>query len=243
MSTTLSSLMILGNLKVGGNIFCDGSMVYSSKNLGPATTTTQGLMSIVDKQKLDGISLGADKNRAISDSIASTSSTTDASSLAVKTAYDRAVTAETAAKAYADTQINNLVNGAAASLNTLQELATALNNDANFATTVTNSIATKVSKAGDTMTGNLSVSKTDPMMNLVDGTLQIRMHIVDAPTLDVIDTSITRNIMKWNLTDKIPEFQEGGRTKGKMQVVNSALTHGYQWEVNASGELVLSKYL
>ena len=37
--------------------------------------------------------------------------------------------------------INNLINGAGAALDTLNELATALNNDPNFATTVTNSIA------------------------------------------------------------------------------------------------------
>ena len=40
-------------------------------------------------------------------------------------------------------QINNLIDAAPAQLNTLNELATALNDDSNFATTITNSIATK----------------------------------------------------------------------------------------------------
>jgi len=43
------------------------------------------------------------------------------------------------------TQLNNLVGGAPGALDTLNELASALNNDANFATTVTNQIASKPS--------------------------------------------------------------------------------------------------
>jgi hypothetical protein len=48
-------------------------------------------------------------------------------------------------KSYVDTSINNLVNSAPDALNTLNELSAALGDDANFATTVTNSIATKAS--------------------------------------------------------------------------------------------------
>lgn len=53
-----------------------------------------------------------------------------------------------ATKSYTDTAISNLINSAPATLDTLNELATALGNDANFATTVTNSLAGKVSKSG-----------------------------------------------------------------------------------------------
>lgn len=49
--------------------------------------------------------------------------------------------AQTAAASYTDTAISNLVGGAPTALNTLHELATALNNDAIFATTVTNQIS------------------------------------------------------------------------------------------------------
>ena len=47
-----------------------------------------------------------------------------------------------------DTQINNLIASAPAALNTLDELAAALGDDASFATTVTNSLADKVSTSG-----------------------------------------------------------------------------------------------
>jgi hypothetical protein len=48
-----------------------------------------------------------------------------------------------ATESYADTAVANLVDSAPAALDTLNELAAALGDDANFSTTVTNSIATK----------------------------------------------------------------------------------------------------
>ena len=63
---------------------------------------------------------------------------------------------------YADTAVSNLVAAAPATLDTLNELAAALGDDPNFATTVTNSIATKLPLAGGTMTGTLST----PALNI-----------------------------------------------------------------------------
>jgi len=60
---------------------------------------------------------------------------------------------DAATKGYVDTAISNLVDGAPAALDTLNELAAALNDDASFSTTVTNSIAAKLPLAGGTMTG------------------------------------------------------------------------------------------
>jgi hypothetical protein len=55
---------------------------------------------------------------------------------------------------YVDTQVAALVDSAPGTLDTLNELAEALGDDANFSTTVTNSIATKLSLSGGTMTGS-----------------------------------------------------------------------------------------
>ena len=65
-----------------------------------------------------------------------------------------------ATTAYTDTAISNLVNSAPATLDTLGEIATALNNDAALNTTLTNSIATKLPTAGGTITGSLTVNNT-----------------------------------------------------------------------------------
>ena len=60
---------------------------------------------------------------------------------------------ELANKSYVDTQVTALVDSAPATLNTLNELAAALNDDANFSTTVTNSLATKAPLASPAFTG------------------------------------------------------------------------------------------
>lgn len=53
--------------------------------------------------------------------------------------------ASAAAASYTDTALSNLVDAAPEALNTLNELAAALGDDENFATTVTNSLSTKQS--------------------------------------------------------------------------------------------------
>ena len=64
-------------------------------------------------------------------------------------------TTRIATTAFVTTAINNLVDSAPSALDTLNELAAAMGDDANFSTTVTNSIATKLPLAGGTMTGDL----------------------------------------------------------------------------------------
>lgn len=61
-----------------------------------------------------------------------------------------------ASKQYVDTEVAAIVDSAPATLDTLNELAAALGDDANFSTTVTNSIATKLPLAGGTMTGAIT---------------------------------------------------------------------------------------
>ena len=69
--------------------------------------------------------------------------------------YDNATYAT---QSYVTTAISNLINAAPATLDTLNELAAALGNDANFATTVTNSIATKQAQLNGT--GFVKISGT-----------------------------------------------------------------------------------
>lgn len=67
------------------------------------------------------------------------------------------LSADAANKGYVDTVINNLIDSSPGTLDTLNELAAALGDDPNFATTVTNSIATKLALAGGTMTGAIAM--------------------------------------------------------------------------------------
>jgi hypothetical protein len=62
------------------------------------------------------------------------------------------------ADARAQLKIDALVDSAPGTLDTLNELAAALGDDANFSTTITNSIATKLPLSGGTMTGDIDMS-------------------------------------------------------------------------------------
>ena len=65
-------------------------------------------------------------------------------------------TTQVATTAFVGTAVADLVASAPAALNTLNELATALGNDASFSTTITNAIALKSPLASPTFTGTLT---------------------------------------------------------------------------------------
>jgi len=88
---------------------------------------------------------------------------------------------DAATKAYVDTQIAATIDSAPAALDTLNELAAALNDDANFSTTVATSIGTKVAKAGDSMTGALSMgnNKITDLATATSGTDAVNKTYID----------------------------------------------------------------
>jgi hypothetical protein len=83
-----------------------------------------------------------------------------AKSEAISTAAADATTKADDAKAYADQVVAATVDAAPAALDTLNELAAALGDDANFASTVTASIATKADDAATTAALDLKEDKT-----------------------------------------------------------------------------------
>jgi len=61
-----------------------------------------------------------------------------------------------ATEAYVNNQILNLIDSAPSNLNTLNEIAAAINDDPNFNTTITNLLALKLNLTGGTLTGTLN---------------------------------------------------------------------------------------
>jgi len=94
-------------------------------------------------------------------------------------------TSDAATKGYVDTQVANLVDSAPGTLDTLNELAAALGDDPNYATTITNALAAKLSLSGGTMTGAIAMS-TNKITGLGDPT-----SAQDAATKNYIDTMAT----------------------------------------------------
>jgi len=60
-----------------------------------------------------------------------------------------------ATTAFVQAAVTSLIDGAPGSLNTLNELAAAINDDSSYATTLTTALATKLPLAGGTLTGNV----------------------------------------------------------------------------------------
>ena len=97
---------------------------------------------------------------------------------AAPTAAAATNTTQIATTAFVRTEISNLVDSAPGALDTLNELAAAINDDASFSTTVTNSIATKI--------GNV-VEDTTPQLG---GTLDANSNSIDMGTNTITDTKV-----------------------------------------------------
>jgi hypothetical protein len=83
-----------------------------------------------------------------------------AEATAAADATTKANAAKTAAEAYADAAVSILTNASPDALNTLNELAAALGDDANFASTVTNSLSLKANINDPSFTGNVTLPST-----------------------------------------------------------------------------------
>ena len=114
---------------------------------------------------------------------------------------------DAATKGYVDTEVSGLVDSAPSTLNTLNELAAALGDDASFSTTVTNSIAAKLPLAGGTMTGDINANS-----NTVSG-LKAPSGANDATTKTYVDTA---DALKLNLS--------GGTLSGNIAMGDNKIT-------------------
>ena len=118
------------------------------------------------------------------------------------------------ADARAQLKVDAIVGSAPGTLDTLQELGDALGDDPNFATTVTNSIATKLPLAGGTLTGNLTLTSTASGSS-ASPELELRRDITgaDANYLGQIkftaDNDADQNVVFAKITGKILDASDG----------------------------------
>jgi hypothetical protein len=119
-----------------------------------------------------------------------------------------------ATKAYVDTEVANLIDSAPGTLDTLNELAAAINDDANFNATIASSIATKLPLAGGTLTGNLTLASTASGSS-ASPELELRRDITgaDANYLGQIkftaDNDADQNVVFAKITGKILDASDG----------------------------------
>ena len=109
------------------------------------------------------------------------------------------LTSDAATKGYVDTSVSNLVDSAPGTLDTLNELAAALGDDPAFATTVTDSIATKLPLAGGTMSGAIAMG-TSKITGMGDPTAnQDAATKIYADTADALRVTKTGDTMSGDL--------------------------------------------
>lgn len=107
----------------------------------------------------DGEIVNADLHSAASvalSKLASTGALGSAVTATTQSASDNST--KIATTAFVQAAVTSLIDGAPGSLNTLNELAAAINDDSSYATTLTTALATKLPLAGGTLTGSLTVS-------------------------------------------------------------------------------------
>ncbi len=117
-----------------------------------------------DHSKLDGIEPGATADQTKADieglgiDVPATNLTGTIPAARLSTATTQAESDDStkiATTAYVTDKITTLIGGAPSTLNDLNELAAAINDDANYNSTLTTALATKLPKAGGTMTGDV----------------------------------------------------------------------------------------
>jgi hypothetical protein len=149
-------------------------------------------------------------------------------------------------KAYVDSEVAGVVDSAPSALNTLNELAAALGDDANFSTTVTNSIGTKLPLAGGTMTGNIVMSGSETVDGRdvsADGTkldgIEASADVTDATNVDAAGA-----VMNSDLDGKGELLVGDGSgdptalaagTNGYVLKANSSTTTGLEWAAETGG--------
>jgi hypothetical protein len=127
----------------------------ANKPVSTAAQTALDLKAPLASPTFTGTVSGITKTMVGLGSVDNTADTAKPVSTAQATAI---ATAKSEAIADATSQVNALLTGAPAALNTLDELAAALGDDANFASTVTTNLAAKAPLASPTFTGTVTVA-------------------------------------------------------------------------------------
>ena len=155
---TLTNKILSGAVIANGGISFEGSTDDANETTitvtNPTADRTITLPDATGTVTLDGVASTLTSKTITSGTLASdlAAGTYKITGLGTPSANTDAAT-----KSYVDTTVAAVVASAPGTLDTLDELAAALGDDPNFATTVATSIGNKVAKAGDSMTGALSM--------------------------------------------------------------------------------------
>jgi hypothetical protein len=161
--------------------------VNSSGTAGEWGDAVDGRNSVSDGTKLDSIEAGATADQTKADieglgiDVPATNLTGTIPAARLSTATTQAESDDStkiATTAYVVDKITTLIGGAPSTLNDLNELAAAINDDANYNSTLTTALATKLPLAGGTITGDVSFTNGNKAVfgGTGNGELEIYAH-------------------------------------------------------------------
>ena len=139
-----------------------------------------------------------------------------------------------------DDHVSALVNAAPTTLDTLNELAAALGDDPNFATTVTNTLATKVANGNiittDTVNDRIGIGNTSPTEKLhVQGTIRDDTSDVRAPRFTELSANTTiANEGVYKLGTGVSTITLGAAAAGTIMAIYNNVTSNTTLEDGAT---------
>lgn len=199
--------MTIANVNIRRVLLKRGNTIQSNSYTGPIGEVTMDT-DIKTIRVHDGLTAGGHliptqanmqsyANVAVASGLAAVNANVSALTANVTALTSSATAANTAMKSYVDSQITSIVGGAPTVLDTLGEIATALNNDANVAATLTNSIAAVNGNVAN-LTTNVSSINSD-VVNLTTNVSSIASDIttinnalanIVVPNLQAVTTDI-----------------------------------------------------
>jgi len=205
----MSKTRDLGDFTSTGNPLADGTIDVADINGVTATTAEINILDGVtattaELNILDGLTATTSDLNNVSGINTSVQTQLDAKvdlagdtmTGALVLSADPTVALGAATKQYVDTQVAGVVDSAPATLDTLNELAAALGDDANFATTVTNSLALKANSADLGTAASLDVGTSANNVVQLDGSA--KLPAVDGSALTGIEGVPSGVIAMWS---------------------------------------------
>ena len=232
-----------GNVSMATTATADPTITLAGDLSGAVTLTNLGngtLTATVADDSHNHVIGNVDGLQAALDLKATLASPTLTGAPIAPTAAANTNTTQIATTAYVQTELTDLIGGAPGTLDTLNELAFAINDDASYASTLTTALATKTAK-----TSNQSLSTAANAMTISGHTITLNRGDGTTDTVIVPDNNTTYSVGDGGLTEinftpaantKLTGIEASADVTDTTNVV-AALTAGTNVTISAGGTI------